>query len=398
MSANQPSVLPLRGKVQPYAWGSRTAIYELLGTPPTGEPAAELWFGTHPVAPAEVAWPDRPVPISEVLADDLPFLLKVLAAEQALSIQVHPSAEQARAGFDREQRAGVPLEAPNRNYKDPHHKPELIVALTPFRALAGIRDRGLTLTVVDQLAVPLLQEAFAPLALDAGGEGVAATLRGLLSLAAEPAGELVSSVSARACELANRPPVDDGDVAAAVSLLTELSRDYPGDIGVVVALLLNDVTLAPGQGLFQPARLLHAYVRGVGIEVMASSDNVLRAALTAKHVDVDELLAILDPTPTGAPILDPEQRHRAGLTVQAWPVPVTDFALRQITGTPSDGSAGEEVTGPAIVLAIEAGVEVRGEDGGEVRVRPGRGALVLPGAVASVAGGSAFVASSSAAT
>lgn len=411
-----PSVLPLRGKLQPYAWGSYTAIYDLLGVPRTGQPAAELWFGTHPVAPAEIDLPDGPVPISEALGEELPFLLKVLAAEQALSIQVHPSSEQARVGFDREQAAGIPLQDPTRNYRDPHHKPELIVALTPFRALAGIREPSRTLAVVDALDIPALGQAFVPLVDHPDRQGVAAVLRGLLTLPAVQARELAEAVTARARQLA-LPPAEAGgepdkggaqvaaDVAAAASLIGEVSEGHPGDVGVVVALAMNDVTLQPGQGLFQPAQLLHAYVRGVGIEVMASSDNVLRGAFTAKHVDVDELMAIVDPTPTDAPVRDPEVQRQADQTVQSWPVPVTDFALQEIAGLSSEtqggvpdasagSSSGQEIAGPAIVLAVKRQVEVRGEDGAAVVVEPGHGALVLPGATAAVGGsGSAFVAS-----
>nr|MDT0664336.1 type I phosphomannose isomerase catalytic subunit [Micromonospora sp. DSM 115978] len=162
------TVRRLHGKVQHYAWGSPRAIYDLLGLPPASRPAAELWLGTHPVAPSEVGatatGTDR-VSAAEVVGE-LPFLLKVLAADKALSLQVHPDLATARAGFAAEEAAGVPRDAPNRRYRDANHKPELIVALTPFRALAGVRDPAVTLAVVEGLGCPELVEAFAPLARD----------------------------------------------------------------------------------------------------------------------------------------------------------------------------------------------------------------------------------------
>jgi mannose-6-phosphate isomerase len=347
-------VLPLFGRVQHYAWGSPDAIYDLLGEPATGEPAAELWLGTHPVAPADCDDAGRRRPAAD-LVGELPFLLKVLAADKALSLQVHPDRAQARAGFDAEERAGIPRDAPTRRYRDPNHKPELIVALTPFRALAGVREPARTLAVVDAFGVPELTAAFRPLAAEPA-RGAAAVLRTLLTLPREQGRALAGALTRAAAGLAARPAeASSADAARAADLVGRLAAAHPGDVGIAAALLLNDVTLSPGEALFQPARLLHAYVHGVGIEIMATSDNVLRGGLTPKHIDVDELLRLLDPTPSDAPVLTARTlRAGAGGLVRYWPVPVDDFVLAEAI------CAGGEVAlrHPAVLLAVDGAVEV----------------------------------------
>jgi mannose-6-phosphate isomerase len=352
-AAADPRVLPLFGQVQHYAWGSADAIYELLGEAPTGEPAAELWLGTHPVAPSDCDDSGRRRPAAE-LVGELPFLLKVLAAEKALSLQVHPDRAQARAGFDAEQRAGVPLTAPERRYRDPNHKPELIVALTPFRALAGIREPARTLAVVEAFGVGALSAAFRPLAADPG-RGAAAVLRGLLTLPRERGRALAGELTRAAATVTARAAAPSADLVRAGDLVGRLAAAHPGDVGIAAALLLNDVTLKPGEALFQPARLLHAYVHGVGIEIMATSDNVLRGGLTPKHIDVDELLRLVDPAPSDAPVLRASTlRAGAGGLVRYWPVPVDDFVLAEAI------CAGGEVTlhRPAVLLAVDGTVDV----------------------------------------
>jgi mannose-6-phosphate isomerase len=351
-------VLPLFGQVQHYAWGSPDAIYNLLGEAPTGEPAAELWLGTHPVAPSDCDDGGRRRPAAD-LVGELPFLLKVLAAEKALSLQVHPDRAQARAGFDAEERAGVPLNAPERRYRDPNHKPELIVALTPFRALAGVREPARTLAIVEAFGVPELSAAFRPLAADPA-RGAAEVLRTLLTLPRERGRALAGELTRAAASVAARS--GDGEPARAADLVGRLAIAHPGDVGIAAALLLNDVTLKPGEALFQPAKLLHAYVHGVGIEIMATSDNVLRGGLTPKHIDVDELLRLLDPAPSGAPVLTAKTlRAGAGGLVRYWPVPVDDFVLAEAI------CAGGEVTlnRPAVLLAVDGTVDVQlATDGG----------------------------------
>ncbi|MBL7490891.1 mannose-6-phosphate isomerase, class I [Frankia sp. AgB1.9] len=384
--AASPRVLPLYGQVQHYAWGSPDAIYDLLGEAPSGEPAAELWLGTHPVAPSDCDDAGRRRPAAE-LVGQLPFLLKVLAAEKALSLQVHPDRAQARAGFDSEERAGVPRNAPERRYRDPNHKPELIVALTPFRALAGVRAPARTLAIIEAFGVADLSAAFRPLVTDPNG-GAATVLRTLLTLPRERGRALAGELTRAAATVSQRAEASSGatsagaaDLARAADLVGRLAAAHPGDVGIAAALLLNDVTLSPGEALFQPARLLHAYVHGVGIEIMATSDNVLRGGLTPKHIDVDELLRLVDPAPSDAPVLRASTlRAGTGGLVRYWPVPVDDFVLAEAI------CAGGEVTlnRPAVLLAVDGTVDVEvGATGGPADAPegdPGKGEDVAAGA------------------
>jgi mannose-6-phosphate isomerase len=354
--AGEPAVRPLIGRLRDYSWGSPTAIYELLGVPPSGRPGAELWLGTHPAAPAEVETGDGRRPAAEWVGT-LPFLLKVLAAETPLSLQVHPTREQAEAGFAADERAGIPLDASHRRYRDRNHKPELIVALTPFRALAGIRDPATTLAVVAALGGAAARDVFAPLA-EPGG--AAKVLRSLLTLPADAGAALAETFTAAAAGAS----AGDDDVGRAADLIGTLAPIYPGDVGIAVALLLNDITIAPGDGLFQPARMPHSYVHGVGIEIMAASDNVLRGGLTPKHIDVPELLAVLDPTPAPPPIVRPRTLlEAAGGRLRGWDVPVDDFTLREAE------CRGElTVTAATILLVTE----------GEIAVTPAGAPLADP--------------------
>ncbi|WP_163551359.1 type I phosphomannose isomerase catalytic subunit [Candidatus Frankia alpina] len=407
--AGSPRLLALHGAEQPYAWGSATAIPELLGTPAAGGPVAELWLGTHPVAPAFVEADGARRPAAD-LVGPLPFLLKVLAADKALSLQVHPDQTQAAAGFDADDAAGLSVDDPHRRYRDRNHKPELIVALSPFRALAGVRDPARTLAVAAGLGTPALVAAFRPLANDPAA-GAATVLRTLLTMPAGPAGELIDALVAAAERLRRargrrsadgsaaggshgRPALDnprDGgedDLARAADLIGRLAAAHPGDVGIAAALLLNDVTLRPGEGLFQPARMLHAYVAGLGIEIMATSDNVLRGGLTPKHIDVDELLRIFDPRPSDAPVRIPRTIAASpGGLLHGWDVPVADFALTEAVCT----GDGVPVGCPTVLLAVEGRVEVTAtaDDGtavAPVELRRGGSVLVAGHAAVTLTG------------
>ncbi len=287
--------------VRHYAWGSHTAIPELLGmAAPTAEPWAELWMGAHPVATSQVESRDGVEPLDAFIARNpqavlgaavaarfegrLPFLFKVLAAAAPLSIQAHPSLAQAREGFERENREGVALDAPHRCYRDANHKPELICALTPFHALNRFREPGEIADRIAALREPALEAPVAALRDRPDRECLAAFFQRLWTLD-EPAR---SAAIARGVDWALHT---SGDPAA--RWVSALAARHPGDIGVLAPLLLNVVELAPGEAMFLPAGELHSYLEGLGIEIMANSDNVLRGGLTAKHVDVPELLRTL---------------------------------------------------------------------------------------------------------
>ena len=381
----------LRGAIRTYAWGSRTAIAEFTGRPvPAAHPEAELWLGAHPGDPAWLDTPNGEVSLLDVLnadpegqlgpvaharfGDRLPFLVKVLAADEPLSLQAHPSTRQAIEGYQREERMGVPLSSPIRNYRDSSHKPELLVALQPFEALAGFRTAARTIELLRALAVSDLDPFIDLLGGQAGndrpgaepadGQSDADGLRALFTTwitAPQPDLDvLVPAVLEGAIHYLHS---GDGTFSAEAKTVLELGERYPGDAGVLAALLLNRVSLAPGEAIFLPAGNLHTYLHGVGLEVMANSDNVLRGGLTPKHVDVPELLRVLDFTPTTETALRPAT-HVEGPEL-VYQTPAEEFAVSALT---LDGPyLGHEVDaplphcdgqGPQILLCTEGSVTV----------------------------------------
>ena len=324
-----------------YAWGSDGAISELLGFQASGAPEAELWLGAHPGSPSRVEGTDET--LADLVDGRLPFLLKVLAAGSPLSLQAHPTAAQAKAGFARENALGIPVEAPNRNYRDAYPKPELIYALSDtFDALCGFRsaaDIRETLSFFDPLAVePMVEKLQSDISLRDVFEW-------LISRGPD-VDALVAAVSAAA-----------DDSTPALATVRELAGLYPGDPGIVISLMLNRVTLAAGEVLYLPAGNIHAYLSGVGIELMTASDNVLRGGLTTKHIDIPELLEVLDFRPIPVPYLKPE---RPSPGVEVFRPDVTDFQLYRIE---DEGSI--SVTGPAIALCTDGDLEVQGALGAD---------------------------------
>lgn len=365
---------PLSGVVQPYAWGSPTFLASLQGREPTGDPEAELWLGDHPVAPAQVRVAGRLLPLPELIAADplaalggadrpaLPYLLKILAAAAPLSLQAHPSAAQAAAGFAREEAAGIPRTAPHRTFRDPNPKPELVCALTPFDALCGFRPVAETVDLLASLGVARLGPILTALR-DDGAPALPGVVGSILRGDASVSAALVDEVVA-ACE---RP---DGPYAAERSWAVRLAAAYPGDPGVVLALLLNLVTLAPGEALFLGPGNLHAYLEGAAVEIMANSDNVLRGGLTPKHVDVPALIEILD-TSVGRPEV---QRPSGPLHTYRCPVP--EFSLVRVVLDGTDRPVGFEPSGPEILLVTAGEVVAAGPDGAPVVLRAGEAAFV----------------------
>jgi mannose-6-phosphate isomerase len=345
-------VLRLDNPVRHYAWGSTTFIPDLLGRSADERPWAELWMGAHESAPSLVEQGDAQVRLDTLVERDpedilgastvrrfgprLPFLFKVLAAEQPLSIQAHPDRAQARAGFERENFAGIPLDAPHRNYRDDNHKPELIVALTPFVALEGFRAPEAIAAELASLRLAKLDDLTDALR---GEDG----LRRFFETVMSPRG-------ARVLEPVVAALADRHDARAA--WVRELATRHPGDVGALAPLYLELVELAPGQGLFLPARELHAYLHGAGLELMASSDNVLRGGLTPKHVDVPELLATLRFEPGKAHVIDPPTGP-----VMEYPTPADEFALSRLELTGHMTLPARKT--PAIVLCTEGQLHAR---------------------------------------
>jgi mannose-6-phosphate isomerase len=369
--------------VMPYAWGSRSAIAELTGRPsPSPGPEAELWMGAHPMASARVARVGAS--LAEVIAADpaaalgaevatgfgprLPFLLKVLAAEQPLSLQAHPTEAQAQAGFAEEDARKVPRDAPGRNYRDPQHKPELLCALTPFDALCGFRHVAETLQMFDELAVQELDGVLAPLRAVPGREGLAATFRAIMTMRKDEGAAIVRA-TVEACARASTST----RFRDCYRWATRLEALYPGDVGVVSALLLNLVHLEPGEAIYLGAGNLHAYLGGVGIEIMASSDNVLRGGLTKKHVDVPELMRVLDFGDGPVPPLRPE---RVDAFEDVYLTPAREFRLSVMRVT-AGAVVTRAVRGPEIVLCTEGDAVLAPQDGSpEIALRRGSSAFV----------------------
>ena len=352
----------LRPVVRPYAWGSRTAIAELQGRPvPAPGPEAELWMGAHPSAPSSVS--RAPATLDAVIAADpdrelgpecawrfggrLPFLLKVLSAERALSIQVHPSRAQAEVGFVAENERGLAPGDPARNYVDDWPKPELLYALTPFEVVAGLRTPADAADLLRALAVDELEPLASGLAEAASSSAMADALASILEWP-DPAG-LVAAVLAACARLASAR----GRYADACAAALRVAADRPGDLGLVALLLMRHDVLQPGQAVFMPAGGLHAYLRGTGIELLANSDNVVRAGLTGKHIDVPELLKLLDPT-VSVPVLSPCVLADG---VSWFDTPALEFRLYLLDLT------GSSVTlpgaGPRILLCTEGACVLR---------------------------------------
>lgn len=328
-----------------YAWGSPVLLADLEGRQASGLPEAEVWFGDHPGDPADVVGGTT---LDAVTGGSLPYLLKLLAAAEPLSIQVHPTIAQARDGWARE--AGLAADDPARNYRDANHKPELIVALSDrFEALSGLRPVTATLRLVDALGaspgVVALRERLSPRA----GADDAKLLRDVVGwlLSGDAQAEVDDIISAL-----GRASSEEFD--AELQVARAIAERNARDSGVVVALLMNFVVLGRGEGIFLRAGLLHAYVSGLGVEIMAASDNVLRGGLTPKHIDVTELLSVLDATPGEVPVLRPA----ASGAVTVYPADVADFALRRVTLTGRPVAI--EVSGPAMALSTGGTVQVSG--------------------------------------
>lgn len=372
----------LRNQPRDYAWGSTTLLADFESRTPTGEPEAEVWFGDHPSSPARVASGEF---LPEVLASagqpPLPYLLKLLAAGSPLSIQVHPSKRQAEAGFEAE--AHLLSSSAKRNYHDANHKPEIIVALSPtFEAFGGLRDRDASIRLLQSFppSAPLdtliakLQE----------GEPADALRNVIEWLLSGQAADVVQAASAAVQH------VREGEFAPTCAAVARAAGHYEGDPGIVVVLLMNFVTLRRGEGLFLRAGMLHTYQAGLGVELMAASDNVLRGGLTPKRIDVAELMHLVDTTPSELEVLHP--RVVAGIAGMGTYGPgVPDFALATVR--PTDAGTRYDSPGPTMILATQ-GVVTVSADGETLELGVGECAMRFAGSgPISISGdGEAFVA------
>ncbi|MGW4809631.1 mannose-6-phosphate isomerase, class I [Kitasatospora sp. NPDC004272] len=352
--------------IRHYAWGSTTALAQLAGRPPGGEPEAELWMGAHPGAPSRIDRGRGPEPLDAVIARDpaaelgprvadrfgprLPFLLKVLAAEHALSVQVHPTTAQAEAGYTAEDAAGLPLDDPRRIYRDRSHKPELICALGEFDALCGFRDPRASAELWQRLDLPALAPWIDTLRTAPAETALRTVLTAALADDRARGEQAAAELPSAFRKLAES---DDPD-AATWTVYLDAARDYPGDPGILAAMLLGHVRLSAGQALYLDARVPHAYLRGLGVEIMANSDNVLRCGLTPKHVDTAALAEVVDFRPTApyrAPAVPVGPGELEFLT------PAAEFTLSRIElGDPAPVVIDDD--GPQLLLCVRGTVRL----------------------------------------
>jgi mannose-6-phosphate isomerase len=377
----------LKNPTQEYAWGSKTVIQALLGQAESKDkPIAELWMGDHPKAASNVLIEGEWQSLDEVIkrspesilgkdaakrfSNRLPFLFKVLAVDSPLSIQVHPNLEQARAGFARENSLKIPLNAPNRNYKDENHKPEILCALTPFQGLKGFRKIEEILALMEKIASSSLSEELDRLKMEANTIGLKGFFTTLMRMD-RPRQSLVVSEAVRLAEkLANEDQ--------AFYWMVELNKAYPGDIGVFSPVILNLVQLEPGEAIYLPAGELHAYLCGVGVELMANSDNVLRGGLTSKHIDVIELLKIVNFKTGPVKIIKPEKH---GMIERTYPTPAEEFLLSKLSVDEGGVFTSPQDRSVEILICLKGKADVKDLGNSELlRLDKGK-SIIVPAAV-----------------
>jgi mannose-6-phosphate isomerase len=377
----------LKNTVQNYAWGSPTAIPELLGERnPSHEPRAELWMGAHPKASSFVNYDGQWLPLTELIArhpreilgDDvalkfgnkLPYLFKVLAAAKPLSIQAHPSLNQAKEGFARETDQGIDLDAPNRNYKDDNHKAECICALSPFWAMYGFRNIPDILGMLGKNCPVGLAAELDLLKNQPDSRGLKRFFTDLMTMD--------SQRQKRVVDEAVRNAHRDSEEDSAFHWMTRLSNEYPSDIGIFAPLLLNLIELKPGEALFLPAGELHAYLEGVGMELMSNSDNVLRGGLTPKHIDVPELLKVLNFKPRPVNILEAVKKNK---NERVYASEADEFVLSVVSASAGSPYQSTESRSVEIMLCIEGTAYLKDNGTREIiNIKKGDSAII-PAAV-----------------
>lgn len=332
----------ISGEVKNFSWGSKHLIQDQLGLGPTNQQVAEVWFGTHDGGQSKLLTSGQN--LSEAVGSKLSFLVKFLAADSPLSIQVHPNAVQAKAGFAKENAAGIDIADPKRNYKDDSHKPEILIALSAFKALCGFRPRAEILEIF--LAFSESEARFGELAAPLATEASLEEIFSELLEDSELAGRFASSVAG----------LDIDSISEqARALVVDLLGKYPGETGALVSLLLNFIQLAPGEAIYLPAGNLHAYLSGLGLEVMAASDNVIRGGLTSKHIDKAELRNITDFSELAEPKVSPKKLAE-GLV--EYSVAASEFRVyrAQITGT--NMLADIDLPAAAVIVCVSGEIAV----------------------------------------
>ncbi|MDO5726475.1 MAG: mannose-6-phosphate isomerase, class I [Bowdeniella nasicola] len=374
----------LGGIERNYEWGSKDAIPWLTSQPVTDTPVAELWFGTHETGPAKLL--DHDTDLREAIAGDpigtlgadiqarfgsaLPFMLKLIAPAKPLSLQVHPCAEDAAEGFKREEAAGIALDDPIRNYRDANHKPELVFALTKLEAMCGFRAPRRAIELLAGLDCDITNRLVAVLQSDPTSSGMERAFALLISGPRSPDPDDVAQVAALC---AKRRAAGTSPSPRADAIVELLQQEYPGDPGVLAALLLNPVTLRAGEALFVPSGTVHAYLSGLAIEIQATSDNVLRAGLTHKHVDISEMLQCVDFVAAPPIRLAPEL---FGVATEVFYAPVDDFELSITRLREPHGEQQIRGAGPRIIMCVDGKIKIRDEAGSREQLKSGQALFV----------------------
>ncbi|EKF9515617.1 mannose-6-phosphate isomerase, class I [Vibrio cholerae] len=368
---------PMTNLIQNYAWGSKTALQQLFDLEnPTHAPQAELWMGAHPNGCSGIAINGKIVQLSDFIAQnpnlilgentarqfgELPYLFKILAAENALSIQVHPNKQQAERGFAQEEQLGIALTAAHRNYKDPNHKPELVYALTEYQAMNGFRANQEILNYFIELSIDEIQPLVDAFQSNPTEQGLRDFFSGLLSLQGEAKNRALRALMAQAKQI---------DLPL-FQLIVQLEKHYPDDIGLFAPLMLNVITLQPGEAMFLDAETPHAYLHGTGLEIMANSDNVLRAGLTPKYMDINELV-----TCTQFKHKPLEQLRLKSEVIEGceqYPIPVADFKFAII---PPAAQQAISVRSAEIVLPLDSSMILRHANGEQCLVTKGQSVFI----------------------
>lgn len=381
------NLFKLKNVIQNYDWGSKISLQELFDFENINqEPQAELWMGAHPngcslvqiddgtiITLSEFIDAEKSAVLSSKTAEkfgELPYLFKVLAVSNTLSIQVHPDKQEAEIGYRKEDELGIERKAVNRNYRDPNHKPELVYALTPYQAMNGFRTFDeivfLFSQVVRQTNMPHVESLLVAFQKELTEDGLKAFFIGILSLDEVQKSQSLEALINFAHQNKNSENEDD-----LCSLIVELEKTYPDDIGLFSPLFLNVLTLHPGDAMYLDARTPHAYLKGVGLEVMANSDNVLRAGLTSKHIDIEELArcTLFQEKPINSLILEPETFGNK----QAYYIPVPDFGFECFTKA---GDESVEVNSAEIIFAIDANVIVEHDSGELILLKKGESVFI----------------------
>jgi len=363
----QTNLFKLDNVIQNYVWGSKTSIADLFGIEnKDGSPLAEIWMGAHPNGCSKIAATGEL--LSEMISNnpsdtigeytqqrfgELPYLFKVLAADKPLSVQVHPKLSDAQSGFEKENKLGIALNAFNRNYKDANHKPELVYALTFYRAMNGFRSLNDMISIFEQAAVATLADDLAALKSNQNSDGLRTFFTTVMSLSGEQKAQALAELKANISTKSTTKMARE-----AFAMVVEFAEDFADDIGLFSPLLLNVIELAPGEAMFLHAATPHAYVQGTGLEIMANSDNVLRAGLTPKFMDIPELIAHTEfhSIPSADILLAPVKKDNK----DNYPIPVDDFGFEVIKAMAATRT--QYVRGAEILFCINGEVTVENGD------------------------------------